>query len=115
MACRIQNQSLTCHHAPHATLFDLSALSTITGVNVTGPIRSTIKWMEPDPSCDCIERYDIIESNGTVVGSSPCGNPQYECEECRCEEHSLTVTPVLRNGISAENSSSDPVIVGKGK
>ena len=115
MAGRIQNQSLTCHHAPHATLFDLSALSTITGVNVTGPDNITIEWMEPDPSCDCIERYDIIESNGTVVGSSPCGNPQYECEECRCEEHSLTVTPVLRNGISAENSSSDPVIVGKGK
>ena len=109
-----QSQSLTCHHAPHATLFDLSALSTITvtGVNVTGP---NITWMDPDPSCDCIERYDIMKSNGTVVGSSPCGNPQYECEECRCEEHSLTVTPVLQNGISVESSSSDPVIVGKGK
>ena len=81
---------------------------------MTGPDNTTIDWMEPDPSCDCIERYDI-ESNGAVVGSSPYGNSSYVCEECRCEELELTVTPVLRNGISVENSSSDPVIVGKGR
>ena len=93
----------------------LTALGRITGVNVTGPDNITIEWMEPDPSCDCVEKYDIIESTGAVVGSSPCGNPQYVCEECRCKQLELTVTPVLRNGISVENSSSDPVTIGKGK
>ena len=114
MACIIQSQLTACDYAPHATLFDLSALGTITGVNVIGSGNITIEWMEPDPSCDCIKKY-IIESTGAVLGSSPCGNPQYVCDECRCEEHSLTVTPDLRNRIRVESSRSDPVIVGKGK
>ena len=90
----------------------LTALGRITGVNVTGPDNITIEWMEPDPSCDCVEKYDIMKSTGDP---SPCENSPYVCDECRCKQRELTVTPVLRNGIRVESSRSDPVIVGKGK
>ena len=76
----------------------------------------TVEWVEPGngSGCDCISGY-IVRVNGNDIGTTDCSETETTVQLQLCEEHHLTIVPVLNNGITVENSSSSvaPVLIGK--
>ena len=76
----------------------------------------TVEWMEPGngSGCDCISGY-IVRVNGNDIGITDCNETEATVQLQLCEEHNLTIVPVLNNGITVESSSSNvaPVLIGK--
>ena len=76
----------------------------------------TVEWVEPgnDCGCNCTSTY-IVRTNGNDIGTTDCAEGETTVQLQICEEHSLTIVPVLNHGITVESSSSNvaPVLIGK--
>ena len=72
----------------------------------------TVEWVQPENGCDCISDYTV---RGTDIGTTDCSETETTIQLQLCEEHNLTIVPVLNNGITVESSSSNvaPVLTGK--
>ena len=119
----IRNDTVLTYHYASVSLF-LIALDIVTIMVNTSNARVinattgelTVEWMEPGngSGCDCISGY-IVRVNGGDIGTTDCNETEITIQLQLCEEHHLTIVPVLNNGITVESSSSNvaPVLIGK--
>ena len=108
----------------HSYLFFLIALDVVTIMVDTSNARVinattgevTVEWVEPGNGCgcNCISNY-TVRANGNDLSTTDCSETEATVQLQLCEEHNLTIVPVLNNGITVESSSSNvvPVLIGK--
>ena len=111
------------YHYAFVSLF-LTALDIVTIMVNTSNVQVinattgelTVEWDESGngSGCDCISGY-IVRVNGNDVSTTDCAEGETTVQLQLCEEHRLTIVPVLNNGITVESSSSNvaPVLIGK--
>ena len=99
--------------------YSFTGVGQVTGVVITEDdtdptnLAVLVEWTEPENGggCACISNYSIAIDGQEISTTGQCGDPQVVVPESevggRCDDHSLTITPVLQTGTSGKNS--DPV------